>query len=168
MGLADLIKPEFIQIDGPALSKEEMIRSLVEPLAAAGMIQSTATVTRALMERERVMSTGLGGGIALPHAQSSAVKEFGVAIARPAEPVDFRALDEKPVRLIFLAVGPEDRIGLMRVLTRISRLIYTGDLQKRLMEAKSGGEMIRLIAAEEAKLGTDGASLIPGEGGSST
>lgn len=168
MGLARLIRPEFIQIDGPALSKEEMIRTLVEPLTAAGLIQSSATVTRALMERERVMSTGLGGGIALPHAQSSAVRQFAVAIGRPAQPVDFHALDEKPVRLIFLAVGPEDRIGLMRILTRISRLIYTGDLQKKLMEAKSGKEMMRLIAAEEAKLGTEAGSLIPGEDGSST
>ncbi len=155
MGLAGLLKPQFIQIGGPPLSKEEMIRSLVEPMAEAGVVESASKVTRALLDRERVMSTGVGGGVALPHAQNAAVRAFAVAFARPKEPIDFQALDEKPVQLVFLAVGPEDRTGLMRVLTRISRLLYTGDLQKKLLKAESAAEVIHLIAAEEAKLGAD-------------
>jgi PTS system fructose-specific IIC component len=165
MGLADLLRPEFIQIGGPPLSKEEMIRSMVEPLVEAGIVESVSKVTRALLERERVMSTGVGGGVALPHAQSSAVKEFAVAIAKPKEPIDFQALDQKPVQLIFLAVGPEDRTGLMRVLTRISRLLYTGDLQKKLLKVTTADEAIRLIAAEESKLGADAPPApSPGDG----
>ncbi len=166
MGLASLLRPEFVRVDAPALSKEEMIRAMVEPLADAGLIASVARVTRALLDRERVMSTGVGGGVALPHAQSSAVKEFVVAIARLSEPIDFEALDGKPVRLIFLAVGPEDRTGLMRVLTRISRLLYTGDLQEKLLDASRPRDVIRLIAEEEIKLGDDLARRIPGVDGS--
>ena len=66
--------------------------------------------------------------------------------------IDFGALDGEPVRLFFLVVGPGDRTGLMRVLTRISRLLYTGDLQKRLLGAKGAGEIVDLITAEEAKI----------------
>jgi mannitol/fructose-specific phosphotransferase system IIA component (Ntr-type) len=168
MGLADLLRPEFVQIDGPPVSKEEMIRTLVEPLADGGLIEGVSQVTRALLERERVMSTGVGGGVALPHAQSAAVKEFAVAIGRPREPIDFRAIDEKPVHLVFLAVGPEDRTGLMRVLTRISRLLYTGDLQKKIMKAETPEEVIRLIAAEEAKLGSDASAMTTRKDGSSS
>ncbi len=165
MGLADLLRPEFVLIGGPPLSKEEMIRSMVEPLVEAGIVESASKVTRALLERERVMSTGVGGGVALPHAQSEAVREFAVAIAKPKEPIDFQALDQKPVQLVFLAVGPEDRTGLMRVLTRISRLLYTGDLQKKLLKVAGADEAIRLIAAEESKLGADGPPApAPGDG----
>ena len=166
MGLATLLKPEFVLLDCPALSKGEMIRLLLEPLAEAGLVRAVSPVARALMDRERVMSTGVGGGVGLPHAQSEAVTEFAVAIARPREPIEFQALDEQPVQLVFLTVGPQDRTGLMRVLTRISRLLYTGDLQKRLMKAKTAQEMIDLIAAEEAKLGKDVPPILPGSVGS--
>ena len=155
MALAKLLRPEFVLLDGPPLSKGELIRALVEPLAEAGLITSVSQVTRALLERERVMRTGVGGGVGLPHAQCSAVREFAVAFARPKSPVEFQSLDERPVQLIFLVVSPEDRTGLMRVLTRISRLLYTGDIQKRLLKAKKPKDIVELIAAEEAKLGGD-------------
>ncbi|MCK4303167.1 MAG: PTS sugar transporter subunit IIA [Candidatus Eisenbacteria sp.] len=168
MGLADLLRPEFIQIDGPPLSKEGIIRALVEPLATGGFIEGVSQVTRALMERERVMSTGVGEGVALPHAQCRAVKRFAVAIGRPKEPIDFQALDNMPVQLIFLIVGPEDRTGLMRILTRISRLLYTGNLQKKILKAPTPEAVIELVASEEAKLGCDSSSTFPDEPGSSS
>lgn len=167
MGLADLIKPEYVLLNGPSLSKNEMIRSLVEPLAASGVVSSGSTVSRALFERERIMSTGVGGGVALPHALSPAVNKFAVAIARPQNPIDFQALDGKPVSLIFLAIGPDDRTGLMRVLTRISRLLYTGDLQKNLIKAGSPAAIIQLIADEEEKLIGVGAANFPTRDGKS-
>ncbi|MBD3236992.1 MAG: hypothetical protein GF330_09830 [Candidatus Eisenbacteria bacterium] len=152
MTLVELLKPSCIQLDSPPLAKEELIRGMVEQLAAAGLVASVSHVTRALLERERVMSTGVGRGVALPHARSAAVREFCVALARPREPVDFAALDAEPVRLVLMAVGPGDRTGLMRILTRISRLLYAGDLQKRLLQAKSPDEVLRQIGSEEAKL----------------
>ncbi len=161
MALAKLLRPEFVLLDAPPLSKGELIRALVEPLAEAGVVASVAQVTRALLERERVMSTGVGGGVGLPHAQCHAVREFAVAFARPREPIDFQSLDERPVQIVFLAVGPEDRTGLMRVLTRISRLLYTGDLQKRLLKAGTARDVVDLIAAEEAKLGSDAPPMFP-------
>jgi PTS system fructose-specific IIC component len=99
------------------------------------------------------MSTGIGGGIAIPHAQSKGVVKLSVAIARTAEPVDFSALDGKPVALFFMIVGPEERGWYIRVLSRISRLLYTGDLQKSLLAARTPAEALEAIQKEEAKLG---------------
>jgi len=152
MQLAELLRPACVMLGTPPLTKEEMIRSMVDRLAEQGLVESVAPVMRALLERERVMSTGVGGGVALPHAQSPAVKEFAVAFARPREPIDFEALDGEPVEVVFLVVGPGDRTGLMRVLTAISRLLYAGDLQKKALKVKTPDEFIRLVASEEAKL----------------
>lgn len=152
MQLAELLDAKCIMLGIPPLSKEELIRGMVDRLAEAGLVDSVAPVVRALLDRERVMSTGVGGGVALPHAQSSAVKDFAVAFARPSEPVDFEALDGEPVRVLFMVVGPGDRTGLMRILTRISRLLYAGDLQKRALKVQKPEEFIRLVASEEAKI----------------
>ncbi len=168
MGLANLLKPEFILIDCPSLSKDEMIRSLVEPMAEDGIVASCSGALRALYDRERVMSTGVGGGVALPHAQCSSVNEFAVALGRPEKPIEFQALDGEPVSLIFLALGPEVRTGLMRVLTRISRLLYTSDLQKNLIKATTAEDMIQLIDNEEGKLIGETSSNFPYKNGRSS
>jgi mannitol/fructose-specific phosphotransferase system IIA component (Ntr-type) len=151
MALADLLSTECVLLDAPAAAKEELIRSLVDHLVLAGHVRSAAPVVRALLDREAVMSTGVGGGIGLPHAQSPAVNGFAIALARPREPIDFAALDGHPVGLVFLIVGPEDRTGLMRVLTQLSGLLHSGELQKRLLKAKTAEEALRAVRAEEAK-----------------
>ncbi|MCK4412178.1 MAG: PTS sugar transporter subunit IIA [Candidatus Eisenbacteria sp.] len=152
MQLADLLNARCVLLGMPPLSKEELIRSMVDRLAEAGLVESVAPVVRALLDRERVMSTGVGGGVALPHAQCTAVMDFAVAFARPSEPVEFEALDGEPVQVLFMVVGPGDRTGLMRILTRISRLLYTGDLQKKALKVQTPEEFIRLVAAEEARI----------------
>jgi fructose-specific phosphotransferase system IIA component len=152
MKLADLLDAEYVELDATAASKEELIRLLVDRLARQGVVRNASAVVRALLDREEVMSTGVGEGVALPHAQSAAVKEFAVAFARPRQAIDFAALDGEPVEIVFLVVGPGDRAGLMRILTRISRLLYTGDLQRKIKKAKSPEEFVRLIGGEEAKL----------------
>lgn len=154
MGLAELLRGDCIQLGLPPLSKEETIRSMVDALGRAGVVESPAQVVRALLERERVMSTGVGGGIALPHALSPAALSFGVAFARPRTPINFEALDGQPVNEIFLVVGPEDRTVLMKILTRISRLLYGGELQKKILKVKTPEDFIHLIAAEETRIGT--------------
>ncbi len=153
MRLQDLLRVDCVQLGSPPVSKEETIFAMVDLLHAAGLVESTAPVVRALLERERVMSTGIGGGIALPHAVSPSVKTLAVAVARPREPIDFAALDGEPVKLIFLIVGPGERTALMRVLKQLSRLLYTGEVQKKILKLKTPSAFIRLMASEEDKIG---------------
>ncbi|MBK8229949.1 MAG: PTS sugar transporter subunit IIA [Candidatus Eisenbacteria bacterium] len=152
MSLTELIQRDCIQLDVPAADKAELIRAMVERLRSAGVVTDPDAVLKALLERERVMSTGIGGGVAIPHAQSPAVQRLAVSLARPHGEIAFESLDEKPVRLVFMIVGPEERGGFIRILARISRLLYTGDLQKRILLATSPDQVQAIIAEEEEKL----------------
>lgn len=152
MSLTELIQSNCIQLDVAAEDKSALIRRMVDRLAQSEIVTDPDTVLKALLERERVMSTGIGGGVAIPHAQSPAVARLAVSLARPSVEIPFESLDEKPVRLVFMIVGPEERGGFIRILARISRLLYTGDLQKRLLLAKTPDEVQRIIAEEEEKL----------------
>ena len=152
MSLGELIREDCILLDVPARDKAELIRRMVERLKEQGLIAEAESVVHALLERERVMSTGIGGGVAIPHAQTPAVGTLAVSLARVPVGIDFASLDEKPVRLVFMIVGPEERGGFIRILARISRLLYSGDLQARLLEAKGGADIVRIIREEEARL----------------
>lgn len=152
MSLSELIQSDCIQLDLAAGSKTELIRLMVARLSAADVVIDSEPVVQALLERERVMSTGIGGGVAIPHAQNSAVRRLAVAIARPEPAIPFDSLDEQPVRLAFMIVGPEERGGFIRILARISRLLYTGELQKRLLAAASPEDVRAIVEQEEEKL----------------
>jgi fructose-specific phosphotransferase system IIA component len=152
MTLKELIRKDCIRLDTTVTDKTELIGSMVQCLTASGVVSDRELVTSALLDRERVMSTGIGGGVAIPHAQSPAVKSLAVALARPVRGIEFESLDEKPVRLVFMIIGPEERGGFIRILARISRLLYSGDLQARLLEAKTPDDVLFIIAEEEEKL----------------
>lgn len=154
MSLKELICKDCIELDLPVPGKRELIQRMVARLTKAGLVEDPEGVTNALLERERVMSTGIGGGVAIPHAQSPAVRSLAVSLARPAAGIDFESLDAKPVRLVFMIVGPEERGGFIRILARISRLLYAGDLQARLLEATSPDDVIQIVGEEEERLRT--------------
>lgn len=152
MSLGELLREDCVLLDLTVADKSELVRCMVERLARAGLVAEVSPVAHALLERERVMSTGIGGGVAIPHAQSPAVEALAVALARVPEGIDFASLDEKPVRLIFMIVGPEERGGFIRILARISRLLYSGDLQSRLLAVESPAAAVRVIREEEDRL----------------
>lgn len=139
-------------MDVPAATKEELIRLMVSVLDGDGLLTDPDTVTNSLLERERVMSTGIGGGVAIPHAQSSGARELAVSFVRTQGDLQFDSLDGKPVRLVFIIIGPEERGGFIRILARISRLLYAGDLQEALLVSKTPEEVVDVIRREEEKL----------------
>jgi fructose PTS system EIIBC or EIIC component len=152
MSLSQLLHADAIRLDVPADSKEDLIRMMVSVLDGAGRLTDPEAVTLSLLERERVMSTGIGGGVAIPHAQSHGARELAVSFARTRADLPFDALDAKPVRLVFVIVGPEERGGFIRILARISRLLYAGDLQQALLACGTAEEVIDVIRREEEKL----------------
>jgi len=152
MSLSQLLRSSSIRLDVPAGSKEDLIRLMVSVLDGDGRLIDPEAVTQSLLERERVMSTGIGGGVAIPHAQSPGARELAVSFGRVREDLPFDALDGKPVRLVFMIVGPEERGGFIRILARISRLLYAGDLQQALLTSRTPEEVIEVIRREEEKL----------------
>jgi mannitol/fructose-specific phosphotransferase system IIA component (Ntr-type) len=149
--LTDLLTIERIKIPLEARTKEDLLRELVAMVAAAEGEVDQEEVLRAVRERESVLSTGIGHGVAIPHGKSPAVGELRMAAGRAATPVDFDALDGQPVALFFLLVGPETAAGPhIKALSRISRLVRRDDVRDRLIAARSSDEFLHALQEAEA------------------
>jgi PTS system fructose-specific IIC component len=152
MNLLDLLAEENIALDLTTTDKTGVIEALVARLASSGQVSDAKTVVEDILERERLMSTGVGSGVAIPHAQSRGALKLAMAFGRTREEIDFKSLDSKPVGLFFLIVAPDGPGGFVRILARISRLLYSGELQQSLRRARTPAEVMSIIAAEEARL----------------
>ena len=150
--LTEILDPSCVRLDMVASSKDAVMESLVDVLVQAEVVSDREQMLEDLRKRERVMSTGIGGGIAVPHAQSAGANRLALTLARLVQPVEFESLDERPVRLVFMVAGPEERGGFIRVLARISRLLYSGNLQRNLLNARIPAEAVDCIRHEELKI----------------
>jgi len=149
--LADLLTIDRIRIPLEGASKEDLLRELVAVLAESDGISDRDVVLQAVRDREAILSTGIGHGVAIPHGKSAAVPELRMAAGRTSAPVDFDALDGQPVQLVFLLVGPESAAGPhIKALSRISRLVRREDVRERLVRAGSAREFLDALREAEA------------------
>jgi fructose-specific phosphotransferase system IIA component len=125
VNLLDLLSQENVALDLAATEPQAVIEELVDMLARSGRVTDRDLMLADVLERERLMSTGIGSGVAIPHAQSNGAPAFAMALARMATPIDFKSFDGKPVDIVFLIIAPDGQGGFMRVLSSISRLLYT-------------------------------------------
>lgn len=148
-----LLHPEQVRIDLPGAEKEAVIHALIDVLDGHGAISSLEAVRTAIFEREEKMSTGVGKGLGLPHAKTAAASETVAAFATTEEPVDFGAVDDVPVRLLLLLVGPEaHKSQHVKILGRISRLVSRDSLRERLVQAESPEAVIKALREGEKAL----------------
>lgn len=146
MLLTDLITPERIKIPLEATRKDDLLRELVDLVSRDGHVGDPEDVLRAVQEREAVLSTGIGHGVAIPHGKSTGIHELRMAAGTTADPVDFDALDGQPVRLFFLLVGPESSAGLhIKALSRISRMVRREDVRGELLAARNADQFYRVL-----------------------
>jgi PTS system fructose-specific IIA component len=132
-------------------TKNDVLRELVDLVANERNAIDAEPILAAVRERELVLSTGIGAGIAIPHGKTPHVDQLMVAAGVAREPVDFDALDGQPVRLFFLLVGPESAAGAhVKVLSRISRLLRRDQLRNDLMMAPSAEAFLGIVRASEA------------------
>lgn len=151
MLLSDLLTPERVRVPLRGDSKEALLEELVGVLGEAGAIRDPDDVLRAVRERERVLSTGVGSGVAIPHGKSEAAPGLAMAAGLTAAPVEFDALDGGPVRLLFLLVGPDSAAGEhVKALSRISRLVRRDAFRERLAAAATPEEFVAIVAEAEA------------------
>jgi len=150
--LADLLTPERIRIPLMARDKTGIIEELCALLArgAGATPAEEEEIREAVLEREKVLSTGIGGGVAIPHGKSEAVDDLVLVAGRTGEPVDFDALDQRPVSIVMLLVGPESAAGLhVKVLSRIGRLLRSAELRDRLVRAETPEAFHRTLRSAE-------------------
>lgn len=136
MKLSDLFNVDNIVVDFPPTAKTDLLGAMVRDLDARGQVRDAEHAIRDVVEREKVMSTGIGNGVAIPHAYTDGVDELVAAFYRTAGGVDFEALDGSDVDLLFIILGPkESRRDHIKVLAKISRLLNHDDFREDLRKA---------------------------------
>jgi fructose-specific phosphotransferase system IIA component len=150
MKVSELLKTEFVIPQLKGETKEDVINELIDLFKNDPRVEDIEKIRTAVLEREKVMSTGVGKGFAIPHGKSNAVKEIIGAFSKVSDGIDYDSLDGNPVHLIFLLVGKDNLISThIKLLSRISRLMNKDDFRHRLMEANSAEEIVKLFNDEE-------------------
>lgn len=150
MRLTDVLNEDLINISLTGTNRDECIKELIDKLATARTLKNTDSIFDAVLEREEIMTTGVGNGIAIPHCKHTDSPEFAVCLGIQSKGIDFQSIDKKNVNIIFLLVGPENNPGLhIKLLSRISRLMSNEELRQQLLECKSDKEAFDLIHDEE-------------------
>jgi PTS system nitrogen regulatory IIA component len=149
--LVDLVKPERIRVPLNGQDKASILAELVDLVARSeGREGEREAIYRAVLEREGVLSTGVGDGIALPHAKYEGLDGMVMAAGVSRNPVDYGSLDGKPVRLFFLLIAPESAAGAhVRALSRLSRVMRDPALRSRLIEASDEVAFFRVLGEAE-------------------
>lgn len=147
MNIAELLRPENVLVDLDASSKSQLLQQLSDRAArATGLDQ--AVVLNGLSHRETLGSTGIGQGIAIPHTAPAGLDVPFALLARTAKPVEFDAVDDRPVDLIFLLLSPADRTSHLKALSVVSRQLRSAGVTERLRRARTAAEMYAAMTAE--------------------
>ena len=150
--LTDLLRDERIFLDLHPRDIRDCLETMAQMLAARGALTDPADADTRLLERERTMSTGMGGGVAVPHAKSPYLRDMVVALGQVPEGVDFKAIDGRPVHLVFLLIGPPDSTRQhVDLLARIAYLVKSPGMVDALKQATSSEQVLAAIRAEPAR-----------------
>jgi PTS system nitrogen regulatory IIA component len=150
--LADVLSPDCVLPEIPGGSVASVLAALARPVAAKTGLDAAA-LSASLAAREKLGSTGVGEGVAVPHCKVPRLTALTACLGRSREGVDFRSLDGKPTRL-FVALFAPERAGAehLQALARVSRLLKRPELRKGLLEAPDGAAMFRMLVEEDARL----------------
>jgi PTS system nitrogen regulatory IIA component len=149
--LTDLLSPDRVRVPLRGASKEDAMRELVAAALPDADGDTVSAVMRSLRAREEVLSTGIGEGVAIPHAKTGVVGDLLMAAGVSERPIDFDSLDGRPVDLFFMLLGPESAAGAhVKALGRISRVLRRPGLREALRAAPDAAAFVRIIAESEA------------------
>lgn len=152
MKITDFFGPEAVVADLKSTDKRAVLAELCTPLAGRYPGFTEEQLLSVLEERERLGSTGIGEGVAIPHGKLAGLPTLTAAFGRSVGGVDFEAIDGKPTHLFFALFAPENSAGIhLKALARISRLFKNSALRKAILEAADAREIYRLIAEEDSK-----------------
>lgn len=152
MRIAEFLREDLVLPDLAAADKPGVLAELCGGLARGYAGLSAQKLTEVLLEREKLGSTGIGEGVAIPHGKLSGLPGLIAAFARKKSGVDFASIDGKPAHLFFVLFAPENSAGLhLKALARISRLFKQPGFRQSILEAPGGPGIFRLISEEDAK-----------------
>lgn len=146
MKLSKFCDESLVVFSLEAGGKDEVIEELVNLVSSSNMVKDAGQLLKDVIDRENLVTTGVGYGVAFPHAKTRAVKGIVIAFGRSAKGVEFDAMDHKPVNLFFLIAAPEDAIGAhLNVMARLSYLMKSEKNRQKLMDASSPGDVLALM-----------------------
>ena len=153
MKITDFLDVEMVISNLRGGDKGSVLREMAEWMASQDHSLEARGLLEILLERERVSSTAIGDGVAIPHGKMAGVQRVRAVFARSLQGVDFASLDGKPTFLFFLLIAPENSPGdHLKALARISRLLKDGGFRQRLMEAKTREKLFDTIKKEDDRL----------------
>lgn len=152
MRILDFLPAESIIVSLNSVSKVDVLSELVEPILLAHPNLDKSELMKTLIERERLGSTGLGGGVAIPHGKCEGLVRLAASFGRSARGVDFSSMDNKPTYLFFLLLAPKNCAGEhLKALARISRLFKDPLLTSGLKQAESANQVVKLIEEHDLR-----------------
>lgn len=153
MKIAELLNPSAIAPELKATEKKKVLAELTDAILKVDNSLDREKVIKVLQERERLGSTGIGEGVAIPHGKLKDIDNLLISFGRSRSGVDFDSMDGKPAHLFFLLVAPEESVGVhLKTLARISKLLKNPTVRARLLEAEGSEDIYRIIAEEEEHL----------------
>jgi fructose PTS system EIIBC or EIIC component len=149
MRLADVLPISRIKIPLESTDRDQAIKELINLMKDS--VNDLDLAYKAVLDREKIMTTGVGNGIAIPHCKHHTCPNFAVALGITNQEIEFNSIDNKKVKLVFLLLGPEKDPGIhIKLLSRISRLMTNDDFRKKLISCTDNKEVYQLIENEEA------------------
>ncbi len=155
MALETLFHPQCVAIDLHAGSKKQLLNELTALAKKCPAVADTALTPRdllaAVMERERLGTTGIGSGVAIPHARIAGLTRMSAAFARLETPIEYEAVDDRPVDLVVMLLAPEDAgAEHLRALARVSRLLRREETRTRLRAAPTAESLFSLLSEAQS------------------
>jgi len=152
MKITDFLDEASIIQDLRSISKKGVLEELSNVLVQSGKLADRDKVVEVLLEREKLGSTGIGDGIAIPHGKMKEIEGLVTSFGRSKKGVNFESIDNKPTHLFFLLIAPENSAGIhLKALARISRLLKDPSFRNRLMEAKDRHDLFGIITEEDER-----------------
>jgi len=152
MKILDYLKEEWVLPELQGTDKASVLKELSEGLTEPAQRVTPDELLRVLLEREKLESTGIAEGVAIPHGRLKQLKGFLISFGRSVKGINFDSIDGKPTHLFFLVLAPEDSaVNNLKLLGRIATLLKDPSFKKRLMESKSRHELFQSISEEDEK-----------------
>ncbi|PIV20729.1 MAG: PTS fructose transporter subunit IIA [Deltaproteobacteria bacterium CG_4_8_14_3_um_filter_45_9] len=150
MKIMDYLSEEWVIPDLQGMDKPSILKELSSVLVKPCQVNSVEELLQVLLDREKLGSTGIGEGIAIPHGRLKKLKKFFISFGRSLKGVDFDSIDRKTSQLFFLVMAPENSaVDNLKLLSRIVTLLKEPSFKKRLMEAPSRKELFQIISEED-------------------
>ena len=150
MKVNELLKPKYILTDFKSDKKDDVINELIDLLKGDEKVLDLEEVRKCVFDREKIMSTGVGKGFAIPHGKTNSVTDIIAVFGKSKKPIEYDALDGEPVNLIFLMVGKDTLVSKhIKLLSRISRLMNNDEFREKLVKAESKEYILKVFEEEE-------------------